>query len=414
MFARTVRLIRRHAIGWGALVLGGSLLAIVVSVLGRPRLRGLDHLLAEATSRGWVVEVPRRKTGLFSSALLDARVSHPQYPGLTAEISKIEAHRWPWGRQPITVAGVRAHLAGDPAPVVRAIATLAGLGNEVTVSDVHAVYAHRAVGSVDLSGLTGHFGGAALLVEAATVRMGPHAWQSVKLAVEPRGETAVITPGDDVANARVQLSCFPSSGGASRWLLDLSHQPARPLANRAGWDLGPAFDATQVAGSLSLDIPDAPGDAVRGRLQLVLDRLPSGTPPEAESIMGETMALLSNVVPSPEGAGWDLPRVELTNLAFKLVGKGHVDLGAKAGLTLAADGRRTCRQLRSLVPPSTERERVAGYLAAHDGTAASAENDEIRLWLQWNSTSGAATFPVWSLEDGCGLAGWTTAAPSGH
>jgi hypothetical protein len=145
-------------------------------------------------------------------------------------------------------------------------------------------------------------------------------------------------------------------------------------------------------------------------VQLVLDRWPTGAPVEAEPILGETMSLLSNVVPAVGGSGWDLPRVEVTSLVFKLAGKGHVDLGEHAQLGLDATGERTCRQLQALIPPSEQRERVSRYLTERGSEAGQAPgNGQIRLGLRWELASGRAAQPSWNLEGGCGLAGWATA-----
>jgi hypothetical protein len=342
--------------------------------------------------------------------LRQARFESRQSPGATVEIEEIEVRHWPWLHPKVTVSGVRARLGGEPAAVLRAVASLAAFGDGPTVvGGVNAVYHHRAIGAVELDGVTGSFRGPNLVLHAQQVRIGKRRWQAVSLAVEPHQDMVVLATGDDVSSTRIQLSCFSSSGGKSRWLLDIRHQAARPLTRRLGWDLGPDFDAAHVAGSLSLDCPDSEREPIQGRVQLVLDRWPTGAPAEAEPILGQTMSLLSNVVPAAGGSGWDLPRVELTSLVFKLAGKGHVDVGNPAQLTLDAAGERTCRQLQALMPPSEQRERVSRYLAERGGDAGQAPgNGQIRLGLRWNLASGTAAQPSWNLEAGCGLGGWTT------
>jgi len=409
MFRRTSELMPRHTIGRASFVGVIGVLAIVGWLLNRPHPEAIDRLTAEAASRGWIVEAADRKSGLFSSVLRNARLRYQQFPGLTAEIATIEVRHWPWLRPRVTVSQVQAQLAGEPAVVLHAIGSLSGLGDSPTVGEVNAVYHHRVLGSVELLGIKGRSRGLGLVLDIERVQLGKHTWRKVTFAIEPHGDMVVITPGDDVGSAGVQLSCFPSSGGKSRWLLDVPHQAARPLASRVGWELGPDTDPTQLAGSLSLDIPEDATEAVRGRIQLVLDRWPTGAPAEAEPMMGRTLSLLSNVVSAANGSGWDLPRVELTTLAFELAGKGHIDLGEHPRLTLDAEGDRTCQQLRSRLPPSGKRELVERHLAGRDGkTAKTVDSGEIRIGFHWSSTADTTNLPIWHLGRGCGLAAWTT------
>lgn len=412
MAPRPIGIRPAHASRWLAIAFAAGLLATLGLVIGRPRPQAAGRLVADAASRGWLLVASKQEVGALSSILRNARFANPQIPGATAEIEKIEVRHWPWLRPKVTVSGVRARLDGEPAAMLRAIASLAGFGDTPTVEgDVNAVYSHRAMGSVELDGVTGRFRGPNLVLHARQVRIGKRSWQEVSLVLEPRQEMVLIAPGDDVTRTRIQLSCFPSSGGKSRWLLDIPHQAVRPLTRRVGWDLGSDFDAARVAGSLSLDCPDNAGEPIQGRVQLVLDRWPSGAPPDAEAILGQTLSLLSNVVPAADGSGWDLPRVEVTSLVFKLTGKGHVDLGEHAQLRLDGAGERTCRQLQALVPPSDQRERVSRYLAERGGEAGqTAGTEQIRLGLRWNLAAGTETHPIWNLEGGCGLAGWASIA----
>ncbi|HEY5281927.1 MAG TPA: hypothetical protein VIM14_03980, partial [Polyangia bacterium] len=210
--------------------------------------------------------------------------------------------------------------------------------------------------------------------------------------------------GDRVAGAHVQLSCFPSSGGQSRWLLDVFHQAAGPLANRVGWELGSEFEASRVAGSVSLDIPDDAAEPVRGRMQFVLDDWPKTAPAGATLLLGSTLSLLSNLVSAADGSGWELPRVVLTMPVFELAGKGHIELGEHSHFSLEAKGERTCHQLRALLPPSQERERVDQFLNRRQGHAAQAAlADRVRLGVRWDSAAESALRPQWQFESACGL-----------
>jgi hypothetical protein len=402
--------VRRNKLRLLSLVLVGSAVAAMGWLMVGNRPQRVHRLIAEAAARGWLIEADSQEEGLVSSILRNARLSYPRIPGLTAEISRIEIPRWPWLRPRLTVSEIRARLHGDPAAVLSAVRMLAELGRTPrVVGQITAVYHHRALGSVELSGVAARSQGSTLLLDAERVIIGGFAWQSVTLALEPRNDMLVIAIGDSVARAPVQLSWFASSGGISRLILDIPHQAARPLAGKVGSNLGPDFDATRVAGTLSLDLPDADDEPVRGRVQIVLDRWPSSAPAAAEPLLGSTWSLLSNVVPAANGAGWDLPRVELTTLVFKLVGKGHLDLSAQPQLALDGEGERTCRQLGALMPPSEQRDRVEHYLAGPSGKALRAtEAEHARLKVRWTGASGTGLLPLWDFQAGCGLDAWQT------
>jgi hypothetical protein len=204
-------------------------------------------------------------------------------------------------------------------------------------------------------------------------------------------------------------------------ILNLLQQAARPLVGRLGWELGSDFDAAWAAGTISLDIPDDPAQPPRGQVQLILDRWPTDAPPSAEPLLGSTFSLLSNVVPIANSPGWELPRVEVTMPVFALVGKGSLRLDRDKRLIIEAEGGRTCKQLRSFLPPSPQLEIVQHFLDRQLAKGAFAPWDpatHAQLRVRWNTGAGTnfPSRPDWHFEPGCGLDPWpsdSTSDPAG-
>jgi hypothetical protein len=132
-------------------------------------------------------------------------------------------------------------------------------------------------------------------------------------------------------------------------------------------------------------------------VQLVLDGWPARGPASTTPLVGSTLSLVSNLVPAANGTGWDLPRVELSTPVFDVFGPGQVDLSSVPRFALEATGERTCQQLRALLPPSSERDRIDAFLAGRRDNAS--KNSRVRLDVVWRASEP----PVWRLEGGCGL-----------
>jgi hypothetical protein len=121
-----------------------------------------------------------------------------------------------------------------------------------------------------------------------------------------------------------------------------------------------------------------------------------------------TFSLLSSVVPAEDGVGFELPRVEVTMPVFSLVGRGKVQFVSNRRVVLEAEGERTCKQLRALMPPSPQRDDVQRFLDRQPAKApAKAPSPHAGLRVQWDSGSPAR--PQWRIEPGCGLAPWPAA-----
>jgi hypothetical protein len=229
----------------------------------------------------------------------------------------------------------------------------------------------------------------------------------VKLFFEQRKDMSVIGFGAAPGQERARLACFPSTAGMARWIFDLPHVAARPLLGQLGRDLGDEFDAAQVAGSVSLDIPEDEAQPVSGRVQLVFDHWPLFAPVEAEPLLGGTFSVLSNLVASADGLRWELPRVELTMPVFSLVGRGSLQLGRDKRFALDVEGERTCRQLRALLPPSQQLDTVRKWLD-HPSRAAAVLGKSAGLGVRWEAVAenGYSAHPKLRFSPGCGLAPW--------
>jgi hypothetical protein len=379
------------------LILGLALAGSAYIATGQHR-----RFASEAAEQGWLLEGGNEEVGLSSSTVRDARLSWQGAPGVTVDIEQLEMRHWPWLGSRVTVRGPHIRLRGEIVALLRAaIGSTLWKHAPALVGPVDVTYDHRALGSVDLKGVVVRSLGSTLVLQAERLHVGKRDWHEVTLALEPRKEAVVVAAGDGVAGARVQLTCFPSSGGNSRWLLDILHQPVRPLASRVGWDLGSAFDASWVAGAVSLDIPDDTAEPLRGRMQLVVDGWATAASSNEAPWLGATLSLLSNLLPAPDGRGWELPRVELTLPVFELLGKGRFDLGEHPSFSLEANGERTCPQLQALLPPSEARGQVQAFLAGRQGGSTS--SDRVPLGIRWHHASGSPALLEWQLGPGCGL-----------
>jgi len=248
-------------------------------------------------------------------------------------------------------------------------------------------------------------------MEAARAQVGDLSWRDVRLFFEQRKDTSVIGFGAAPGQECARLACFPSTAGTARWIFDLPHVAARPLLGQLGRDLGDEFDAAQVSGSVSLDIPEDEAQPVNGRVQLVFDHWPLFAPVEAEPLLGGTFSVLSNLVASADGLRWELPRVELTMPVFSLSGKGSLQLGRDKRFALHVEGERTCRQLRALLPPSQQLDTLRKWLD-HPSRAAAVlgKKPGAGLGLRWEAVAGNgfSPHPELRFSAGCGLAPWPT------
>ena len=368
-----------------------------------------ERALRAAAERGLVLAGGTQDRGWFSSSLRGATLSLRRAPGIRVEIGALHFQHWPFVAPRVTVREARAHLRGEPASVLAAIteAMSAKLG-DIAVARLDIDYQHRVLGVIRFEGVTLSASGPALRLEARQGRVGDFAWPEVRLTIEPRKDMFVIGWGGEVASARLRLSCFPPAGGSARWLFDVLHQPARPLLARFGWDLGEGLDGARVAGGISLDVPDDSAEPPHGRVQLVLDGWPLGAPAGSQALLGGTLSILSNLVPAADGSRWELPRVEITMPVFSLVGKGHIDLGRRPALAMAARGERSCRELRVFLPPSPEREVVERFLAAPSAPSRrpAVTPPPARLALQVRAGGGAGYRSEWDYRPACGLAPW--------
>jgi hypothetical protein len=377
-----------------------------------PHRRFPARFLAAAAARDLVCEGGTHELGLFHSSLRGAKVSLRGTPGVSVDIGRIEFAHWPLCEPQVSLEQAAVHLRGDAVDLLDTVVKAWPPPEwKLAYRPLDVSYEHRLLGQVRLSGARLVRRETGFALEAARAQVGGFAWQDVRLFFEKRKAMYLVSFGAEPGQARAQLSCFPSTAGMSRFILDVPHGPARPLLASLGSELGDEFAAALAAGTLSLDLPDDRAEPVRGRVQVVLDRWPLFAPVEAEPLLGGTLSLIANVVAAADGARWELPRALLTMPVFALAGKGSLELGPRQRLLLEVEGERTCRQLRGFLPPSRELESVRRFLDGPKGKAivgGKAPSPAARLWLRWDtgSKAGPNLRPELRFEPGCGLPPW--------
>jgi hypothetical protein len=378
-----------------------------------PHRRFPARFLAAAAARGLLCEGGTLELGLFHSSLRGAKVSLRGTPGVSVDIGRIDFAHWPLSEPRVSLEQAAVHLRGEVVDLLDALVKAWPPSEwKLAYRPLEVSYEHRLLGQVRLSGARLVRRETGFALEAARAQVGGFAWQDVRLFFEKRKAMYLVSFGAE--QARVQLSCFPSVEGMSRFILDVPHGPARPLLASLGSEPGDEFAAALAAGTLSLDLPDDRAEPVRGRVQVVLDRWPLFAPVEAEPLLGGTLSLISNVVAAADGARWELPRALLTMPVFALAGTGSLELGPRARLVLEVEGERTCRQLRGFLPPSRELESVRQFLDGPKGksvVSGRAPAEAARLWLRWDTGSGDGRNlrPELRFEPGCGLGPWPEA-----
>lgn len=393
-------------------------IAGAIWLLFGPHRRFPDRFVEEAARLGLRIEGGNQERGWFSSTIRSARLSLQGAADITADIGRIDFQHWPFVAPRVTVRRVHFHLRGEPVALLETVAlALRTKLAPFAVREIDVSYEHRVLGNIHFAGVTLAPGDSLLALQAGRAQVGDFVWSDVALAFERHKDMFVVAWGTEAAGARVQLSCFPSVGGTSRLILNLLHQAARPLVDRLGWKLGGDFDSVWVAGSISLDIPDDPAHPPHGQVQLILDHWPTGAPPSAEPLLGSTLSLLSNVVSAGDASRWELPRLEVTMPVFALVGKGSVKLDRDKRLIIEAEGERTCKQLRALLPPSPQLESVQRFLDRQPAKAAVSVQDpapHAQLRVRWDTGAGTGFLsrPDWSFKPGCGLDPWPSASAS--
>lgn len=380
-----------------------------------PHRRFPARFLAAAAARGLVCEGGTYELGLFHSSLRGARITLRGNPGVMVDIGRIEFAHWPLSEPRVSLEQAAVHLRGEVVDLLDAVVKAWPPPEwKLAYRSLEVSYEHRLLGQVRLSGASLVRRESGFALEAARAQVGGFTWQDVRVFFEKRKAMYLVSFGTEPGQARVQLSCFPSTAGMSRFILDVPHGPARPLLASLGSELGDEFAAALAAGTLSLDLPDDRTEPVRGRVQVVLDRWPLFAPAEAEPLLGGTLSLIANVVAAADGARWELPHALLTMPVFALAGKGSLELGPRQRLVLEVEGERTCRQLRGFLPPSRELESVRQFLDGPKGKAivgGKTPSPAARLWLRWNTGSGAGPTlrPAWRFEPACGLEAWPEA-----
>jgi hypothetical protein len=387
----------------------GWLLFLLIAVAAVTWLGASDRLserlAADAAGRGLVLEGGTSERGLFSLVRQEVKLSLATVAGVRATIDRIELVKLPFAAPRMNLGHVRVELRGEPAVLLHAL--LAALrGDDPAPARLDIDYQHPRLGTIRFQEVKVESRGTWFVLRARKAEAAGRSLGEVVLSVERRKDMLLVAAGDSPAESRLQLSCFPQQQGASRWLLSILHQPLRPLANGIGWNLGDDFEPTQIAGALTLDLPEAESASINGRVSLVFDRWPMAAPPEAEPLLGATLSFLSNIVFSLDLSHGQLPRLEIKTPVFSLVGTGRA--GFSPTLSIEAAGQRTCREIKAFLPPSNAREKVERFL----GERANAPEDAgARLGLRLEAGGQRVQGAIWSFTPGCGLSAWTPTQP---
>jgi hypothetical protein len=374
-----------------------------------PQRRFPARFEAEAGAHGWLVDGGAAEQGFFSLVRMDVRLSLKGVAGVRASVDRIEIENLPFAAPRVSLGHVQAELRGEPTMLLDAIFAALPSGEfGLSPTRLDIDYKHPRLGAVRFEEVKIASLGTGFVLRARKVEAAGRSFDDVMLIVEKRKDMLLVAAGESLAQSKLQLSCFQPQQGVSHWILSVLHQGMRPLANALGWNLDGDFEAARIAGELTLDLPEAAGEAVKGRVSLVFDRLPMAAPPQAEPLLGENLSFHSNIVFDRDFAVGQLPRLEVKTPVFSLVGAGRVEIAPT--LRLDAQGERTCRQLAALLPPSDALDRVKRFMAGQAGKAAdeiAAMRTRLTLRLDTQGPLSRSRETSWSFESGCGLVPWT-------
>jgi hypothetical protein len=392
--------------GWLVLpVVALGVVAAMVWLLVGSQRRFFERFEAQVAARGWLVEGGSIERGAFSRARGNVRLSLRDVAGVSASVDRIETKKMPFAAPQVSLGHVRAKLRGEPTILLDAIRAALPAGDaRLAPTRLDFDYQHPRLGVVRFEEVRFESRGTWFVLRARKVEAAGRDFTDVVLSMERRKDMLLVALGESPSEGRLQLACFPPRQGVSRWILSVLHQGLRPLARAVGWTLGGDFDPAKVAGALTFELPEAGSASVEGRISVVFDRWPTTAPPGAEPLVASTVSFLSNIVLDQDLSSGRLPRLELKMPVFSLVGAGRV--GPGPALSFEASGQRTCRELKSLLPPSDARERVVRFVDSRS-TGASRNGalgqTSLRLRLDASEQAGQAHSASWSFEPGCGL-----------
>lgn len=385
-----------------------AMTVIAVLVAGYRAQRGaVEQIRAFAQRQGFELEYSAVTRYPFATVVRHVKL-RPKQPSFVeqAGIDAITIRTSFTGKKAIAVDGCHLALSGDPASVFDAIleqskSQLA----DVAWGRVDLEYTQRVFGKLALIDVQLERRDQTLLARVREAKLGAGRWQDVLFSIQRRNQMIEVGLADESPNkALIQLGFFPSTRGLTQWTLSLKHQPARPLAEALGWNLGEEFEATRVAGSLSFVVPTDRERPFRGLLQLVIDRWQHPDWTESEALLGNTASFLARIIPSEDLSHWDLVYVDVSLAVFSLLGSGRVTFAERPSLAFDVRGTRSCAQIQGNTAPSSHLDRVNAYLGegAADAANRRTENAAMRLQVLAERATGKRHV-AWQLEPGCGL-----------
>jgi hypothetical protein len=385
---------------------GGLILATVAAKASFDRL-GLPELLRrQAAEQGLELELGAVEHGLFSATLRNVKVRFRDAPTVNGHVAEVVLRRFPFHVPDVVMNRARFTISGEPTWLFdRAASIPARQAIRMTWPGLSVEYRHRLFEKVVLEDVAFERRDDGWRVNARRVALDEARWSDVTWTLARRNEMLEIDFVDPSPESRrTQLGYFPATRGPSRWALNVSHQPARALARRLGWDPGSAFDAASVGGTLTFVVPNDSSSPIRGLLQMTVDRYPKPNWPDAEAFLGNTASFAARVTVSPDRHHWELSPLDAQLSLFSLKGTGEVTLGSTPHIAFDIRGARTCAQIEGNAAPSSYLQRARAFLAQLPKDDPH-RRDEMTLRLQL-STENAPTgqrHVAWQLTSGCGV-----------
>jgi hypothetical protein len=283
----------------------------------------------------------------------------------------------------------------------------------LSVREQHLTFSNRALGRAELTDTEIQAREDATLIRAKEMRWGAHRFFDATFTVR-RPKTAIKIGLGSTPTPKTGITIFPSDQGVSQWMVDVESQPLGTLAKQWGFTNADALSSTQVAGVITIVIPDAPKYQPYATVQLVFDRWPLPKWPDAATLLGTSLAVGGRLRPSDDANRWEVQRAEVTTGVFPLKGTGTLTFGDSTRLSVSVKGQRTCEELSTLLPSSTLQETVKRYVAAHSATAATSltnvvaptePKESVELSMRLNLVDGPSPScqVEFHLSGGCGL-----------
>ncbi|HEY5962218.1 MAG TPA: hypothetical protein VIV60_36930 [Polyangiaceae bacterium] len=360
-----------------------------------------------ARGAGWVVEASPAVRGPLSTRIRELRLKRAGTDAMQGIATDVVI-RGSWFTSPrLNVETLKLVFTGEPMEVFD-IWPSTTQWDWLAPKSVVIEYTHELLGHLLLEGVTLKREDSHYNLHADRLQLGNATWHDVSLSIRRRNRLLEVGVGTGpIAEAPVTLGYFPSSRGASQWTVSVAHQPARAVAQRLGWDIGAAFDASFVGGSVTLVVPDKPTHSPRGSIQAVIDNWPKPSWPDAEALLGSTTSFFARLEPSPDTQNWALPEVDVSQALFSLTGTGRLSLGNTPSLSFDTQGTRTCAQLEANLAPSIYADQTKRFLTdcATSMTCAERRRESVTLRLQFAATDlrESKHHVAWHMDAGCGL-----------